>query len=131
MEELYNIGISEVTIKSMLEINPELVDISSDEIIEKENILRNIKCNDTQVRNIISSNPMFLTRTNSDIIKLLEYLTKLGFNTLNILFDSNPYILNFESYEIENYIKRRNSSGDDIQDIIDDLDSNPYLFNEI
>ena len=131
MEELYNIGISEVTIKSMLEINPELVDISSDEIIEKENILRDIKCNDTQVRNIISSNPMFLTRTNSDIIKLLEYLTKLGFNTLNILFDSNPYILNFESYEIENYIKRRNSSGDDIQDIIDDLDSNPYLFNEI
>lgn len=130
MEELYNIGISEVTIKSMLEINPELVDISSDEIIEKENILRDIKCNDTQVRNIISSNPMFLTRTNSDIIKLLEYLTKLGFNTLNILFDSNPYILNLDSFEIDNYINNR-LERETLEDIIDDLDSNPYLFNEM
>ena len=131
MEELFNMGISEATIKNMVEINPELRDISKNQIIEKENILKCIKCNDIQIRNIISSNPTFLTCTNSEIIKLLEYLNKLGFNTLNILFDSNPYILNLEPYEIESYISERKNNGESIEDIIDDLDSNPYLFEEI
>ena len=50
---------------------------------------------------------------------------------LNILFDSNPYILNLEVFEIENYINSRLDSGEKLEDIIDDLDSNPILFNEM
>ena len=131
MEELYNIGISENTIKDMLEINPELRDITKKEIEEKENILRRINCDDTQIINILSSNALFLSRINIDIIKLLNYLINLGFKTLNILFDSNPYILNLDVFEIEEYINKRKNSGENIEDIIDDLDSNPYLFNEM
>ena len=131
MEELYNIGISENTIKSMLEINPELRDITKQEIEEKENILKRINCDDTQIINIISSNAQYLSRTNTDIIKLLNYLINLGFRTLNILFDSNPYILNLDVFEIEEYINKRKNKGEELEDIIDDLDSNPYLFNEM
>ena len=131
MEELYNIGISENTIKSMLEINPELKDITKKEIEEKENILNRINCDNTQIINIISSNPIFLSRINTDIIKLLNYLINLGFKTLNILFDSNPYILNLDVFEIEEYINKRKNKGEELEDIIDDLDSNPYLFNEM
>ena len=94
MEELYNIGISENTIKSILEINPELKDITKQEIEVKEYILNRINCDDTQIINILSSNPIFLSRINTDIIKLLNYLINLGFKTLNILFDSNPYLFN-------------------------------------
>ena len=50
---------------------------------------------------------------------------------LNILFDSNAYILNLVVFEIENYINNRLDSGEELEDIIDDLDSNPILFNEI
>jgi hypothetical protein len=131
MFELYNLGISEETIKVMLEMAPEIKDLSENEIIEKKIILENIGCSNNQIINIVGSNPMFLNRTNSDIIELIKTLLEFKFDTLNILFDSNPYILNLEPYEIKNYINNKINNGEILEDIIDELDSNPYLFNEM
>ena len=131
MEELFKIGISENTIKNMLEINPNLKELTTKEIKEKIEILKQINCSDTQIINIISSNAIYLDRTNTEIIDLIKYLISLRFTTLNILFDSNPYILNLEIFEIENYITERKNKGELLEDIIDDLDTNPYLFTEI
>ena len=123
MEELYRIGISENTIKNMLELVPTISEMSEKEI--KEN------CDENQIINIISSNPMYLDKTNDIVLRLISKLKSYGFSMLNILFDSNPYILNLEVFEIENYINNRLDSGEELEDIIDDLDSNPILFNEI
>ena len=131
MEELYNLEISENTIKSMLEINPEIKELTRNNIIEKEQLLENINCSKLQITNIISSNPNYLSKTNESVIKLLNYLKNLKFSTLNILFDSNPYILNLEPFEIERYIEKRKNNGEILEDIIDDLDSNPYLFSDV
>ena len=131
MEELFNLGISNNTIKNMLELVPNIKEMSNKDIIDKINILKNINCSDYQITNIISSNPMYLDRTNEEILKLLQKLNDLGFNTLNILFDANPYIINLEPYEIDNYIKNRLEKNETSEDIIDDMDSNPYLFNEL
>ena len=131
MEELFNLGISNNTIKNMLELVPNIKEMSNKDIIDKINILKNINCSGYQITNIISSNPMYLDRTNEEILKLLGKLNDLGFNTLNILFDANPYILNLEPYEIDNYIKNRLEKNETLEDIIDDMDSNPYLFNEL
>ena len=124
MEELYKIGISENTIKNMLELVPYISEMSEKEIKEKEIILKKINCDENQVINIISSNPMYLDRTNDGVLKLISKLKSYG-------FDSNPYILNLEVFEIENYINDRLNDGEMLEDIIDDLDSNPILFNEI
>lgn len=131
MEELYNLGISENTINDMIMINNELSSLSKEEIIEKENILRSINCDETQIMNIISSNSIFLSRTNSEVTKLINYLINLGFTTLNILIDSNPDILNLDIFEIEKYIKKRIDADENLETIIDELDSKPYLFNEL
>jgi len=131
MEELFNLGISENTIKSMIELNPTIKGMSNEEIKEKEIILAKLNCSQNQIKNIISSNALYLDRTNEEVIKLINTLIKYKFNTLNILFDSNPYILNLEPFEIDNYIDSRIKNGETLEDIIDDLDSNPYLFNEI
>ena len=131
MIELYNIGISDDTLKNMIEINPEITELTDQEIIKKVGILKEINCSKTQILSIISSNPIFLSRGINEIIKLLSYLQETGFTCLNILFDSNPYILNLESFEIEKYINDRINQGEILEDIIDDLDSNPYLFQEI
>jgi len=130
VQEIYNLGLSENTIRTMLELNPELKDITDQEVIEKRQILEKIGCNASEIRNIISSNSLFLTRTNGEIINLISRLMELGFDTLNILFDSNPYILNMEPFEVNNYINSRLDNDESLEDIIDDLDSNPYLFNE-
>ena len=131
MEELYNLGISDTTLKEMIEINSEILEMSNDEIIIKKEILNNIGCSDSQILNIISSNALMLSRTNTSLICLINYLKQLGFDNLNILFDSNPYILNLEQFEVNNYIEDRVNKGDLIDEIIDDLDSNPLLFNEM
>lgn len=131
MEELYRIGISENIIKNMLELVPTILEMSEGEITEKELILKKINCDENQVINIISSNPMYLDRTNDGVLRLISKLKSYGFSMLNILFDSNPYILNLEVFEIENYINGRLNNEEVLEDIIDDLDSNPILFNEI
>ena len=131
MEELYRIGISENTIKNMLELVPTISEMSEKEIKEKELILKKINCDENQIIDIISSKPMCLDKTNDIVLRLISKLKSYGFSMLNILFDSNPYILNLEVFEIENYINNRLDSGEELEDIIDDLDSNPILFNEI
>ena len=131
MQELYSIGISDITIKSMLELNPDISELTEKEIVEKEEILKDVGCSDRQILNIISSNPLFLSRTNEEIIKLIDYLNDSGFTCLNILFDSNPYILNLDIFEIKDYIENRLSDGEEFDEIIDDLDSNPILFQEM
>lgn len=131
MEELYNLGLSHNTIKTMIEMNEEIKEISQQEVQEKEIILKKLNCSENQIINIISCNSIFLTRTNEEIIKLINCLYKYGFDNLNILFDSNPYILNLEPFEIENYINERIGNKEKITQIIDELDSNPLLFNEM
>lgn len=131
MIELYNMKISDETLKSMIEINPEITELTNQEIIKKVEILKEINCSKTQILSIISSNPLFLSRGINEIIKLLSYLQEIGFTCFNILFDSNPYILNLEPFEIKKYINNRINQGENLDDIVDDLDSNPYLFQEI
>lgn len=131
MEELFNLGISEKTMDNMLDINPYLKQISKDEILNKIQLLKSINCSDREIFNVISSNPIYLNQTNDKLVTLFNYLLFVGFTTLDVLFDANPYILNLDVFEIEKYINTRLNNGELLEDIIDDLDSNPYLFNEI
>lgn len=131
MDQLYNIGISEEDISNMLELNPDLKDISDKEVESKILILESINCTSNDINNIISSNSLFLTRTDKEIANLIDFLEKLGFTTLNILFDSNPYILNLEPFEIKDYIDKRLDNRESLEDIVDDLETNSYLFNEM
>ena len=131
MKELLKLGFSECTIDEMLNQNPNIKDITYEELYQKIDILKNIECSEEQVLNIIGSYPMYLDRSNNDVIKLLAFLDKLGFSVLSILIDSNPYILNLDVFEIDDYVKSRLSNGELLEDIVDDLDTNTYLFNEI
>lgn len=130
MSELYNLGISEYDLKNILEINPDLKNISNSEVKDKINILLDINCTKKDIINIITCNSYFLTKSNEDIILLINRLTDLGFTTLNLLIEANPFILNLDAYEIDNYINKRLSNNELLEDIIDDLDSKPYLFSE-
>ena len=78
MEEiLKKIGISEKTISQMEEMCPEIKELNDEDVLQKIEILKSINCNDVQIRNIISSNAMYLDRSNTDINKLINQLTEL------------------------------------------------------
>ena len=132
MEELLaQMGISERTIKQMEEICPNIREMGEKELIEKIEILKQIECDEIQIRNIISSNAIYLDRSKTDIEKLIKEMKELGFRTLNILFEENPYILNLDAYEIEKYVKDRENKGEKIEEIVEEMSSNPIVFDEI
>ena len=128
---LKDLGISDSTISQMIEICPNIVELDENEILRKIEILKNNKCDDTQIRNIISSNAEYLDRSITDIDNLINTMKELGFDYLNILFDGNPYILNLDDFEVKNYINEREQNGEELEDIVDDMSSNPYIFEEI
>lgn len=130
MLEFYNLGIEEKDLLEMIKTCNEIKELEDEEIISKINLLKDLDCTNKQIRNILITNPFYLDRIETDILKLIKTLLELGFKDLNILFDSNPYILNKDSFEIEDYIEEKKSEQS-LEEIIDDLDSNPYLFDEI
>lgn len=130
VEELFSFGINENDLKNMLEQVPDLLDISSELVKEKIDILKYVNCSDKNIKNIIVSNPEYLERDSRDILKLIKYLNDMGFTLLNLLFDSNPYFLNYDEFEIRDYINKRLNDGIELDDIIDEIDSNPYIIDE-
>ena len=131
MIKLYELGINEETINNMLELFPEIREISEEELNKKIVILEKLGCSRNQIINIIGSNPEYLTKSNKIVLELINRLIDLGFRNINTLFDSNPFVLNFEKFEVDNYINKRKNNGESLEDIVDDLDSNPYLFSEV
>lgn len=130
-EILKKIGISEKTINQMEEICPNIKDLTNEEILSKIEILKKINCDDIQIRNIISSNAMYLDKSNTDINKLINELRKLDFDNLDLLFDGNPNILNLDDFEVRKYIEDRERNGELLEDIVDDMSSNLFIFEEI
>lgn len=131
MNQFYNFGISEKEIVNMINICNEIKNLKENEITNKILILQKLGCSNRHIRNILISNPFYLIRFDSDIVKLINKLISLGFECLNILFDTNPYILNKDSYEIDNYIKYKLKQGYLKEDIIDELESDPFIFETI
>lgn len=130
-EILKKIGISEKTINQMEEICPNIKDLTNEEVLSKIEILKDINCDDIQIRNIISSNAMYLDKSNTNINKLINELRKLGFDNLDLLFDGNPNILNLDDFEVRKYIEDRERNGELLEDIVDDMSSNLFIFEEI
>lgn len=131
MDILYNLGIEEKEIYNMIEQCREIKELTQEEIEYKIYLLKELGCNDRQIRNVVISNPYYLDRFNEDIINLINKLISYGFEWINILLDSNPYILNKDDFEIEKYINNRIKDNESLEDIVDDLESNPLLFDEL
>lgn len=129
MNRLFELGITEFDLKNMLDLVPDILNMGDNDINEKIEILKYVSCTDRQIRNIIVSNPIYLDRINSDVINLINYLNECGFSNLNLLFDTNPYFLNYDVFEIKDYISKQINLDKELGDIIDDIESNPYVID--
>lgn len=130
MLELYNLNITEEELEDILDTNPNIKEASKEEITNLINILKQINLSNDNIKNIIMTNPFYLTSIDTDIINLINKLKEIGITNLNYLFDSNPYLLTKESYEIDEFITKMSKTYQK-EDIIDMLENNPYLIIEI
>ena len=123
MGYLFNLGFNENEIKDIITTNNEVMDLSDEEIKSLVEILVNIGCKDYHIKNIISANPYYLSRSTTDVNNIISKLLSLGIKHLETTFDSNPWLLNKDAYEIDEYIKDEQSKGLSLEEIIDKIDS--------
>ncbi|MDO4753238.1 MAG: hypothetical protein Q4A36_03355 [Candidatus Saccharibacteria bacterium] len=95
------------------------------------NFLKKVGCDERIIRNVIMSNEHVLLRSVSDLEKLVIKLQEIGLTDIVDLLDANPYILNLDAYEIDDYIKKKEDSGQRLDEIVTALESEPALFMEI
>lgn len=126
MEKLVELGISEEELKSMLELNANILDEPELNILI--DILYLIKCDTRMIKNILISNPNYLSRTKEDVVGLINELLSLCLNDLNILFDTNPYLLDLDDFDIEDYKLEHNYSNEELVNL---LEGDPFIFSEV
>lgn len=131
MEELFSWNLNDLDIKEMISINKDILNLDNEEIRNIISILKYINCSDSEIRNILVTNPNYLSRCYSDVIDLINKFKSLNIDDLNELFNSNPHLLNKDVFEIEDYINNEISNGKKLDYIIDELVSNPFIIDEV
>ncbi len=128
LDKLIELGIRDIDINNMKEfINEDNME-DFNKIIE---LLKNLNCSDSMIRNIVVGNPIILQRDYEDILEVTNYLTSIGFKNLNLLYDSYPMFLNKDVMEIKDYIESKVKNNISLEDIIDELENNPLLIEEL
>ena len=122
IDKLIEMGIEEKELQNIY----NFIDENNQEDFLKIVCLLEEICDNQEIENIIIGNPLLFSKSYNNILELVTYMHELGFNNLNLLFDSYPAFLNKEKWEIENYIKKRLENRE-LTDIIDELESNPLL----
>ena len=131
MEELFKWKLNDFDRKEMISINKDILSLDNEEIRNIVSILKYINCSDSEIRNILIINPNYLSRCYSDVIDLINKLKELKIDDLNELFNNNPHLLNKDAFEIEDYINDEISNDRKLEDIIDELVSNPFIIDEV
>lgn len=131
MEELFSWNLNDLDIREMISINKDILNLDNEEIRNIISILKYINCSDSEIRNILVTNPNYLSRCYGDVIDLINKFKSLNIDDLNELFNSNPHLLNKDVFEIEDYINNEISNGKKLDDIIDELVSNPFIIDEV
>lgn len=130
MLSLYNIGITDEELLELLEQNNKVIKLTEEDLLISINILKNIGCNDIQIKDIIITNPWYLNRSCDDVVNLINKLTEIGIKNLNNLFDNYPLLLNRDDFEIQEFVDKCLKNNMDKNDIVDIVENNLYMIGE-
>ena len=111
MDVLIRYGFSIDEIKHMMDTNQDIGSIPDNDIYALIDILGNVGCMSNHIKNIFLCNPFYLNRSVEDINILIGKLKEIGLTNLNILFDTNPYILNLTDKDIDKIYKDKIKNG--------------------
>lgn len=124
IECLIELGFTEEEINDFQIQYQDLLDFSKENLNSKISILENFDFTFDEIKNIILTNPIYLNKTDDEILDLINILIKYGINDIRNLVDINPYILSLEAIDIENYFITKTDDGVLKDDIIDSFFEN-------
>ena len=83
LDKLIELGIRDIDIKNI----EEFIDDDNLEDFNKIiDLFVNINCSPSMIRNIVVGNPYIMQRSYEDIINLVNYMSSIGLNNLNLIF---------------------------------------------
>ena len=124
MDVLIRFGFTIEEINNMMETNQSIDEISDNNINEFINILKKINCTEKEIKNIISCNPFYLSKNIEDVKQLIKRLQEIGCTYLNLLLDTNPYLLNMEKIELDKLYNKKIHEGLSKEEIINYMNNN-------
>ena len=127
MDVLIRYGFSIEEIKNMMDTNDSIDTVYDKDIYELIEILEKVGCSEEQIKNIFLCNPFYLTRKVFDVHNLIKKLYEVGCSHLNLVFDSNPYLLNLQDEEIEVLVNKKIHEGFTKSEIVDYIEYSVIL----
>lgn len=111
MDILIKFGFSIEEIKNMMDTNLDIDNIDDEILKSLIDILKENACSEDEVRNILISNPFYLSRNYDTVVKLIDAMKDYGLVSLNTIFDTNPFILNLEDNDFLELIRNKKNEG--------------------
>ncbi|MBR3146368.1 MAG: hypothetical protein IKF47_03800 [Bacilli bacterium] len=124
MDSLIRFGFTIEEINILMDSNEDISLVSDNDVNEIINILKNNNCSNDTIKNIFICNPFSITNSIIDTNKLIDKLKELGFNNINLLLDTNPYILNMSDKSLEKLYNKKKEEGLNKDEIIDFISYN-------
>lgn len=122
---------SEDEIVNLININPNIKDISNSHVESLLKVLEDLGLNSKILRNVIMSNPFYLTRDLDDVLELINCLGEYGIKNIWVILDTYPLFLNLYKSDIDDFIEIKKNEGLSLEDIIEIIESEPYIIDEI
>lgn len=110
MNYLYNLDLNENEILDIADANGEVQDLSEEEMIKYIYILIDIGCTQKQIHTIITSNPAYFSRDVDDVGTFLRKLKSYDVD-VSLALEANPWLLNKDSFELDDFINEKRSLG--------------------
>ena len=127
MDTLIRFGFSIEEIQTMMNTNHSIDEISDNDILDLIDLLKDINCKEEQIKNIFLCNPFYITNKKLNIKKLLKKLKEIGFTNIDLLLESNPYLLNMEEEELDRIYNKKIHEGFSKEEIIDYINYNEVI----
>lgn len=110
MNYLYNLDLNENEILDIADANGEVQDLSEEEMIKYIYVLIDIGCTQKQIHTIITSNPAYFSRDIDDVGTFLRKLKSYDVD-VSLALEANPWLLNKDSFELDEFINEKRSLG--------------------
>ena len=110
MNYLYNLDLNENEILDIAEANGGVQDLSEEEMIKYIYVLIDIGCTQKQIHTIITSNPAYFSRDVEDVGTFLRKLKSYDVD-VSLAVEANPWLLNKDSFELDEFINEKRSLG--------------------
>lgn len=127
MDGLIRFGFTIEEINILMDSNEDISLVSDNSVNEIIKLLKDNNCSNNTIKNIFICNPFVITNNIIDTAKLINKLKELGFTNINLLLDSNPYILNISDKELEKLYNKKKDEGLKSSEIIDFISYNNVI----